>query len=69
MGEDRGLAALDRIERAIARVEAAAERGPPPSASSPDGDARLREAHEALKGKVELAIAQIDRLLATAETP
>jgi hypothetical protein len=61
MGDDRALAALGRIERALARVEAAADR-PAPTLSTSD-DTALREAHEALRGKVGEAIAQLDHLL------
>jgi hypothetical protein len=54
--------ALGRIEQAIARIEAAASRG-----GGQAGDAHevesLRQAHEALRGKVQGAIAEIDRLL------
>jgi hypothetical protein len=64
MGQDRALEALARIERALARIEAAGGRL---AAPSPAGDGALVEAHRALRGKVEQAIAQIDRLLETAE--
>ena len=64
MSEDRALAAIGRIERALARIEAAAERQS--AAPRPDAELRrLREVHEALRGRVEGAIAQIDRLLET----
>jgi RPA family protein len=66
MSEERALAAIDRIERALARIEAAAERQE--AAPSQEPELReLREVHEALRGRVEGAIEQIDRLLATAE--
>jgi hypothetical protein len=66
MSEERALAAIARIERALARIESASERQPAPRA---EPELRqLREVHEALRGRVEGAIAQIDRLLATAET-
>jgi hypothetical protein len=66
MSEERALAAIDRIERAIARIEAAAERQE--AVPSPEPELReLREVHEALRGRVEGAIVQIDRLLAAAE--
>ena len=66
MSEERALAAIDRIERALARVEAAAEQQA--SSPSPEPELRqLRQVHEALRGRVEGAIAQIDRLLETAE--
>ena len=65
MKDERALSAIARIERALARIEAAANK--PPS-SPPGGELRqLREVHQALRGKVEGAISQIDRLLATAE--
>jgi hypothetical protein len=66
MSEERALAALERIDRALARIEAAAARPPAPSPAS-DAEPelrRLREVHEALRGRVEGAIEQIDRLLA-----
>ena len=65
MSDERALAAIDRIEQALARLEAAAERGPAESRQEPELR-KLREVHEALRGRVEGAIAQIDRLLAPA---
>ncbi len=57
------MQAMERIERAIARIEAAAAA--PRPGSRDDGELQqLREAHQALRGHVEGAIAQIDRLLA-----
>jgi hypothetical protein len=65
MTDERALAALERIERALARIQDATNRGPP---ARDDGELiKLREVHQALRGKVEGAISQIDRLLATAE--
>ena len=66
MGQDRVSQALGRIERAIARIEAAGSNGSrqPPAADNSELDG-LKEAHEALRGKVQGAIAQIDRLLET----
>jgi len=64
--EERCLAAIDRIEQALARIEAAAERQSAAPRAEPELR-RLREVHEALRGRVEGAIAQIDRLLETAE--
>lgn len=66
MAYDKAMQAIGRIERALARIEAAAttDRAPP-------RDDRellsLRQAHQALRGKVEGAIAQIDQLLAAGE--
>lgn len=66
MSDQRALAAIARIERALARIEAAAERRS--AAPRPEPELRrLREVHEALRGRVEGAIAQIDRLIETAE--
>jgi hypothetical protein len=65
MADQRALAAIDRIERAIARIAAAAAR--PAAPAGDDELRRLREAHAALRGRVEGAIGQIDRLLDTAE--
>jgi hypothetical protein len=66
MGQDRAEQAISRIERALARIEVAAGRAPAGEAAGDRDDSGLREAHYALRGKVESAIAQIDRLLATA---
>ena len=66
MSDERALAAVARIEQALARIEAAA--GPRPASPGHEPELRrLREVHEALRGRVEGAIEQIDRLLATAE--
>lgn len=66
--DERAILAIGRIERALARIEAASARPSAPSQIADDGEMlRLREAHHALRGKVEGAIGQIDRLLAGAE--
>jgi hypothetical protein len=66
MADERAAAALERIERALARVEAAAAK--PAKKGAGEGELlELREVHRALRGKVESAIAQIDRLIETAE--
>ena len=57
------MAAIARIEQALARIETAAGRMPPPR--DDDELRRLREVHQTLRGKVEGAISQIDRLLET----
>ena len=64
MGDQRALDAIGRIERALARIEASARR--PQRAGNgadPTELEQLREAHLALRGRVEGAIGQIDRLL------
>ena len=66
MTDERALRAIQRIEQALARIEAVANR--PPAARDDHELRELREVHQALRGKVEGAISQIDRLLATAES-
>ncbi|MFN3388902.1 MAG: hypothetical protein ACK40O_08210 [Allosphingosinicella sp.] len=61
MGASRLNAALDRIDRALARIESSAGARPP--ASDPEAE----QAHRALRSKVEEAIERIDGLLAAAE--
>jgi hypothetical protein len=66
MAEERAIQAIGRIERALARIAAAAENLQAPPRD--DSDLReLRDVHHALRGKVEGAISQIDRLLAAGE--
>jgi phage shock protein A len=63
MSSERAIEAMERIERAIARIEAAAAAQS--VAPREEGELeRLREAHQALRGQVEGAIEQLDRLLA-----
>jgi hypothetical protein len=64
MGQDRVEQAIGRIERALARIEAAAGRSPDSAASA---DGTLREAHEALRGRVRDALSQLDGLIEAAE--
>jgi hypothetical protein len=68
MGDERVIELIGRIDRALARIEAA-PRSPAPSQAPADDSraAALEEAHRALRGRVESAIAQIDRLLAAGE--
>jgi hypothetical protein len=66
MGDQRALDAISRLEQALARIEAAASRPPPPAASGPNEDhERLRDAHAALRRSVAGAIGQIDHLIET----
>ena len=65
MLDERTSAALGRIEQALTRIEAAAARKPV-SAFENEELARLRTAHQTLRGRVEQAVSQIDRLIATA---
>jgi hypothetical protein len=65
MADERALAAIRRIEQALARIEASATRPapPPPPSADPEELERLREAHQALRQRVSGAISQIDQLL------
>ena len=64
MADERALAAISRIERALARIEAVSSRPrPAPPAVDSDELRQLRDVHQALRMKVEGAIGQIDRLL------
>ena len=68
MADQRALDAISRIERALARIEAA---GSAAQAAARDGAAgnaeleRLRSAHQTLRMRVEGAIGEIDRMLET----
>jgi hypothetical protein len=63
MADQRALAAIDRIERALARIEQGAERLKSGGADSE----RLRHAHDALKRKVAGAIGELDLIIDQAE--
>jgi hypothetical protein len=62
MGDARALDAIARIERALARIEASA-RKPGEQGAETAELTQLRDAHQALRARVEGAIGQIDRLL------
>ena len=62
VSDERALAAIQRIEQALARIEAASSRSRAPSPDSEDLR-QLRDVHQSLRSKVESAIGQIDRLL------
>jgi hypothetical protein len=67
MADIRAMEAIDRLERALSRVEAAAARK---TGSDPRGGGELkelREVHQALRERVEGAILQIDRMIESAE--
>jgi hypothetical protein len=63
MADERALAAISRIERALARIESASSRPRPAPAVDSEDLRQLRDVHQALRAKVEGAIGQIDRLL------
>jgi hypothetical protein len=64
MAEDPMLA-IRRIERALARIEAAASSQGASSAPDDGELERLRAANQALRSRVEGAVARIDGLLAS----
>ena len=66
MGDVRAQDAIARIERALARIEASG-RNSSQLSSDPEELTRLRDAHQALRARVEGAIGQIDRLLESEE--
>lgn len=68
MGDDKIIELIGRIDRALARIEAAARPPAPSDRTSGDGRAAgLQTAHSALRERVESAIAQIDRLIDAGE--
>ena len=58
--ETSSQAALNRLEQALRRVEAAAE--------TLKGSGALEARHQALQGEVQATLTGLDRLLAAAET-
>lgn len=68
MADQRALDAVSRIERALARIEAAGSRPDMPSDPT-DSEAyrRLHAAHDSLRAKVAGAVGEIDRLVAAGE--
>lgn len=68
MADQRALDAISRIERALARIEAAATRATPsPAPETSDDYRRLRDAHDSLRQRVAGAIGEIDRMIANGE--
>ena len=55
MSEQRISGAIDRIERALARIEA--------QAANPRGDGEAAAKHEALKSRVAASLSQLDELI------
>jgi len=63
MADERALAAIRRIEQALARIEAASSWPRASPAADSEDLSQLRDVHLALRAKVEGAIGQIDQLL------
>ena len=59
MSEQRISGAIDRIERALARIEALA--------ANPRGDGEAAAKHEALKTRVAASLSQLDELIESLE--
>ncbi|MBX7527155.1 hypothetical protein [Qipengyuania vesicularis] len=59
MSEQRIFGAIDRIERALARIEA--------QAANPRGDGEAAAKHEALKTRVAASLSQLDELIESLE--
>ena len=66
MAGDRSERALQRIDAALARIERAAQRRPPPS-SAPAGDPELAHRHARLRDAVGQSLRQLDALIAEHE--
>lgn len=66
MEDERTATAVARIERALARIEAACAARP--EVGNGEELHELRARHQALREKVEGAVSQIDRLLARGES-
>lgn len=64
MSEDRLILAIGRMERALARVEAAAGRTPPAPVGDDDAFRALAAKHDKLKSNVDAAIAALDGIIA-----
>lgn len=62
MSDNGAFTAIERIERALARIEAASARAP----QSPNNDLALAEMtarHSALRGEAQRALADLDALM------
>jgi len=67
MGDERVIELIGRVDRALARIEAASARRAAPPVHDDGRAAAIEEAHQALRAKVERTISQIDRLIAAGE--
>jgi hypothetical protein len=67
MADIRAMEAIDRLDRALSRVEAAASRKTAPEPRDESELIELRQVHQSLRSKVEGAISQIDRMLEASE--
>jgi hypothetical protein len=65
MADQRALDAVARIERALARIEAAAVQ--PAPAGESEEHRQLQVRHEAMRSRVSGALAQLDALIMAGE--
>lgn len=66
MSEERIITAVERIDGAMTRIEAAAARQVPAPTDAMPADAvfaDLRERHDAMRSRVESAVAELDMLI------
>ena len=66
MQDPRAQAAMDRIERALSRIEAAVAVDPKPPVEAEELK-KLRAAHALLRSRVEGAIGEIDAMIGPGE--
>lgn len=59
MSDERASHAIDRIEQALARIEAVSTS----ALARREEFAELKQRHQSLRGRIEGAIAEIDRML------
>ena len=69
MIEERILDAVERIDGAMSRIEAVANRPPPLAAENPAELTTLRERHVALRMRVEAAVAELDTVMREGRLP
>lgn len=67
MADIRAMTAIDRLERALARVEQSAAKKTAPDPRNDNELIELRQVHQTLRSKVEGAISQIDRMIEAGE--
>ena len=71
MSAERITQAMDRIDRALSRIETQAALARHSGKASPDnddaGDSNLAKRHEALRQQVESSLAELDTLIESLE--
>ena len=67
MSAERITEAMDRIDRALSRIETQAALSRHSTNASPNNDSELAERHEALREQVESSLAELDTLIESLE--